>query len=50
MGSLAKNKNQVVLAVYHLRNAPQSILTMDWKQDINHKYYFINNRFVPFTA
>lgn len=35
---------------YHLRNALQSILRMEWKQDIRHKYYFINNRFVPFTA
>ena len=35
---------------YHLRNALQSILTMEWKEDYQHKYYFINNRFVPFTA
>ena len=35
---------------FHLRNALESILTMEWKQDYKHKYYFINNRFVPFTA
>lgn len=35
---------------FHLRNALESILTMEWNQDLRHKYYFINNRFVPFTA
>jgi len=36
---------------FHLRNALESILTMDWKKNYtNQKFYFINNRFVPFTA
>lgn len=36
---------------FHLRNALESILTMDWKKNYaNQVYYFINNRFVPFTA
>ena len=35
---------------YHLRNALESILKMEWKKNYNDKYYFINNRFVPFTA
>jgi|SRR5688572_17508367 len=35
---------------FHLRNALESILAMEWNQDLRHKYYFINNRFVPFTA
>jgi CheY-like chemotaxis protein len=34
----------------HLRNALESILKLDWKQDFRQKYYFINNRFVPYTA
>jgi len=34
---------------FHLRNALESILKMEWKET-NYKYYFINNRFVPFTA
>jgi CheY-like chemotaxis protein len=35
----------------HLRNALESILAMDWRKNYtNQKYYFINNRFVPFTA
>jgi CheY-like chemotaxis protein len=35
----------------HLRNALESVLNMDWKaKDLGTKYYFINNRFVPFTA
>jgi CheY-like chemotaxis protein len=34
----------------HLRNALESILRMDWRKDYDRKYYFINNRFVPFTA
>jgi CheY-like chemotaxis protein len=36
---------------FHLRNALESILKMDWlKNSTNVKYYFMNNRFVPFTA
>ena len=36
---------------FHLRNALESILTMEWRKNYtNQKYYFINNRFVPFTA
>jgi CheY-like chemotaxis protein len=36
---------------YHLKNALESILNMEWKQKFNDtRYYFINNRFVPFTA
>ena len=35
----------------HLRNALQSILQMDWMKNYpTQKYYFINNRFVSFTA
>ena len=34
---------------FHLRNALESILKMEWKET-NYKYYFINNRFVPFTT
>jgi CheY-like chemotaxis protein len=35
----------------HLRNALESILQMDWiKNSPSQKFYFINNRFVPFTA
>lgn len=36
---------------FHLKNALESILTMEWKQKQSGcKYYFMNNRFVPFTA
>jgi CheY-like chemotaxis protein len=36
---------------FHLKNALESVLNMDWKaKDLGTKYYFINNRFVPFTA
>jgi CheY-like chemotaxis protein len=36
---------------FHLKNALESVLNMDWKaKDLSTKYYFINNRFVPFTA
>lgn len=36
---------------FHLRNALESILKMDWKKEMSdQRYYFINNRFVPFTA
>ena len=35
---------------FHLRNALESILKMEWKTNYNDKYYFINNRFVPYTA
>jgi CheY-like chemotaxis protein len=36
---------------FHLKNALESILSMEWKQQqANCKYYFMNNRFVPFTA
>jgi hypothetical protein len=35
----------------HLRNALASILKMEWIENYSQqKYYFINNRFVPFTA
>jgi CheY-like chemotaxis protein len=35
----------------HLKNALQSILSMEWRNNYpNEKYYFINNRFVLFTA
>jgi CheY-like chemotaxis protein len=35
----------------HLRTALESILNMDWRQASSFKrHYFINNRFVPFTA
>src|SRR5689334_20956221 len=36
---------------FHLKNALQSVLNMDWrKKPASLKLYFINNRFVPFTA
>lgn len=36
---------------FHLRNALESILSMEWRKNYtDQKYYFINNRFVPFTA
>jgi hypothetical protein len=36
---------------FHLRNALESILKMEWiKNYPNQRFYFINNRFVPFTA
>ncbi len=36
---------------FHLRNALQSLLTMEWRKNYSQqRYYFINNRFVPFTA
>jgi len=36
---------------FHLRNALESILSMEWRNNYtNQKHYFINNRFVPFTA
>jgi CheY-like chemotaxis protein len=35
----------------HLKTALQSILSVNWKEDVTFKqHYFINNRFVPFTA
>ena len=35
----------------HLKNALESIFNLEWrKKYTNPKYYFINNRFVPFTA
>jgi CheY-like chemotaxis protein len=35
----------------HLRNALESILKMEWIQhQPNQRFYFMNNRFVPFTA
>jgi CheY-like chemotaxis protein len=35
----------------HLKNALESILKMDWKKEMgDQRYYFINNRFVLFTA
>jgi CheY-like chemotaxis protein len=35
----------------HLKNALQSILNMDWIMKFpNERFYFINNKFVPFTA
>ena len=35
----------------HLSNALESILKMEWIRNYpNQKFYFINNRFVPFTA
>ena len=35
----------------HLKNALLSILDMNWRDRYtNEKYYFINNRFVPYTA
>jgi CheY-like chemotaxis protein len=36
---------------FHLRNALVSILSMEWRKNYtDQKFYFINNRFVPFTA
>lgn len=36
---------------FHLKNALESILTTDWRKKFSQqKHYFINNRFVPFTA
>ncbi|HEX2607587.1 MAG TPA: response regulator [Flavisolibacter sp.] len=36
---------------FHLRNALEAILSMNWKHEIpDQKYYFMNNRFVPFTG
>ncbi|MFL5808656.1 MAG: response regulator [Flavisolibacter sp.] len=34
----------------HLRNALVSILSIDWKKPVLKRHYFINNRFVPYTA
>ena len=34
----------------HLRNALESILKMEWRNNFAEKFYFMNNRFVPFTA
>ena len=35
----------------HLDRALQSLLAIDWKGDLSvRRHYFINNRFVPFTA
>jgi CheY-like chemotaxis protein len=34
----------------HLKTALQTILSLNWKQNPMRHYYFINNRFVPFTA
>ena len=35
----------------HLKNALLSILNLNWRDKYtNEKYYFINNRFVPYTA
>jgi CheY-like chemotaxis protein len=34
----------------HLKTALQTILSLNWKQNPMRYYYFINNRFVPFTA
>jgi CheY-like chemotaxis protein len=33
-----------------LKNALESVLQMEWKSLSDHRHYFINNRFVPFTA
>jgi CheY-like chemotaxis protein len=35
---------------FHLKNALESILKMEWRSKVSEKYYFINNKFVPFTA
>jgi CheY-like chemotaxis protein len=36
---------------YHLKNALELILSMDWRRNYpQERFYFINNRFVPFTA
>jgi CheY-like chemotaxis protein len=35
----------------HLKKALQSVLSINWKGDLPiRKHYFINNRFVPYTA
>lgn len=35
----------------HLKSALESVLRMDWRQASSFKrHYYINNRFVPFTA
>jgi len=35
----------------HLRNALENVLQMSWRKNYpNERFYFINNRFVPFTA
>lgn len=35
----------------HLKTALESVLSMDWRQASSFKrHYYINNRFVPFTA
>jgi CheY-like chemotaxis protein len=35
----------------HLKKALQSVLSVNWKGDLPiRKHYFINNRFVPYTA
>ena len=34
----------------HLRNALESIMKMEWRNNFAEKFYFMNNRFVPFTA
>jgi CheY-like chemotaxis protein len=34
----------------HLRNALESVLKMEWKAAPTPGHYFINNRFVPYTA
>src|SRR5215212_10393108 len=35
----------------HLKTALKSILSVNWKEDAPlRQYYFINNRFVPYTA
>lgn len=34
----------------HLKNALESVLKMEWKAAPTPGHYFINNRFVPFTA
>lgn len=34
----------------HLRNALESVLKMEWSAAPAPRHYFINNRFVPYTA
>lgn len=34
----------------HLKNALESVLKMEWRAAPTPGHYFINNRFVPFTA
>lgn len=34
----------------HLKNALESVLKMEWRVESTPGHYFINNRFVPFTA